>query len=171
MLCRTRCGRRDFCNTITRNTVFGTCANCCSTSHASKLLEDVGVTWVEPDIIMYPTIIMGDCVEGDVDRNFHILEEMKKDGRRRPDDEDGVAVGPPRHPPSDDPAGAPGSPGSVAGLARPGAGVRGAGCAVCRGCGPRLLSPALWRCRCASSVALGEGARCAVALLSPCVAA
>ncbi len=47
---------------------------------ASELLEDVGVTWVEPDVITYPTIIMGDCVEGDMDRNFRIPEEMKKDG-------------------------------------------------------------------------------------------
>ncbi len=74
------------CNTITRNTIFDTCAKCCAMALASKLLEGASATCIEPDIIMHSTILKGYCVEGDLDRASHILEEMKKAGKSQPDE-------------------------------------------------------------------------------------
>eukprot|EP00445_Apocalathium_hangoei_P041727 CAMPEP_0203978424 /NCGR_PEP_ID=MMETSP0359-20131031/102110_1 /ASSEMBLY_ACC=CAM_ASM_000338 /TAXON_ID=268821 /ORGANISM="Scrippsiella Hangoei, Strain SHTV-5" /LENGTH=1051 /DNA_ID=CAMNT_0050916635 /DNA_START=126 /DNA_END=3279 /DNA_ORIENTATION=- len=74
------------CNTITYNTMLDACAKSYTMSRASKLLEDMAETCVEPDIITYSTIIKGYCVEGDVDRAFHVLAEMKKDGKFQPDE-------------------------------------------------------------------------------------
>merc|ERR1719456_554214 len=50
------------------------------------LLEDMREANVEPDIITYSTIIKGYCLEGDVDRTFHVLEEMKRDDKFTPDE-------------------------------------------------------------------------------------
>jgi len=74
------------CNTITYNTMLDACAKCCAMGRASQLLEDMAATCVEPDIITYSTIVKGYCVEGDVDRAFHVLAEMKKDGKFEPDE-------------------------------------------------------------------------------------
>mmetsp|Transcript_64362 Transcript_64362/g.181487 ORF Transcript_64362/g.181487 Transcript_64362/m.181487 type:complete len:942 (+) Transcript_64362:146-2971(+) len=74
------------CNTITYNTMLDACAKSYAMGRASKLLEDMAETCVEPDIITYSTIIKGYCVEGDVDRAFHVLAEMKKDGKFKPDE-------------------------------------------------------------------------------------
>merc|ERR1719296_447591 len=41
---------------------------------------------IEPDIITYSTLVKGYCAEGDVDRAFHILEDMKSDGKFSPDE-------------------------------------------------------------------------------------
>jgi len=41
---------------------------------------------VEPDIITYSTIIKGYCASGDVDRAFHVLAEMRGDGKFVPDE-------------------------------------------------------------------------------------
>ncbi len=62
------------------------CAKCCSMSRASKLLEDVEETCVEPVFITYTTIIKVYCVEDIEDRGFHSLEEMKKVGKLRPNE-------------------------------------------------------------------------------------
>mmetsp|Transcript_36865 Transcript_36865/g.118864 ORF Transcript_36865/g.118864 Transcript_36865/m.118864 type:complete len:483 (-) Transcript_36865:109-1557(-) len=74
------------CNTITYNTMLDACTKSYAMGRASKLLEDMAETCVEPDIITYSTIIKGYCVEGDVDRAFHVLAEMKKDGKFKPDE-------------------------------------------------------------------------------------
>jgi pentatricopeptide repeat protein len=74
------------CNTITYNTMLDACAKCCAMSKASTLLEDMKEVSVEPDIITYSTIIKGYCLEGDVDRAFHVLEEMKRDDKFTPDE-------------------------------------------------------------------------------------
>merc|ERR1719162_1083402 len=55
-------------------------------TRASQLLEDMGQSCIEPDIITYSTLIKGYCTEGDVDRAFHILEEMKVDNKFSPDE-------------------------------------------------------------------------------------
>merc|ERR1719197_1726983 len=62
------------------------CAKCCAMSKASMLLEDMREANVEPDIITYSTIIKGYCLEGDVDRAFSVLEEMKRDDKFTPDE-------------------------------------------------------------------------------------
>merc|ERR1719373_637755 len=74
------------CNTITYNTLLDACAKACSMSKASQLLEDMGESCVEPDIITYSTLVKGYCAEGDVERAFHILEEMKRDSKFSPDE-------------------------------------------------------------------------------------
>merc|ERR1719377_101896 len=53
---------------------------------ASGLLEDMRESSVEPDIITYSTIVKGYCLEGDVDRAFDVLEDMKSDGKFQPDE-------------------------------------------------------------------------------------
>merc|ERR1719266_2833018 len=53
---------------------------------ASQLLEDMGKSDAEPDLITYSTLVKGYCAEGDVDRAFHILEEMKRDNKFSPDE-------------------------------------------------------------------------------------
>jgi len=55
-------------------------------NHASQLLEDMKESSVEPDIITYSTIVKGYCLEGDVDRAFNVLEEMKGDEKFAPDE-------------------------------------------------------------------------------------
>eukprot|EP00425_Heterocapsa_triquetra_P006374 CAMPEP_0195158130 /NCGR_PEP_ID=MMETSP0448-20130528/185509_1 /TAXON_ID=66468 /ORGANISM="Heterocapsa triquestra, Strain CCMP 448" /LENGTH=433 /DNA_ID=CAMNT_0040196925 /DNA_START=1 /DNA_END=1300 /DNA_ORIENTATION=- len=62
------------------------CAKCCAMDRAAGLLEDMRESCVEPDIITYSTIIKGYCLEGDVDRAFHVLEDMKNDGKFMPDE-------------------------------------------------------------------------------------
>merc|ERR1719486_1059253 len=62
------------------------CAKCCAMSRASQLLEDMKDSHVEPDIITYSTIVKGYCLQGDVDRAFHVLEEMKNDDKFQPDE-------------------------------------------------------------------------------------
>merc|ERR1719436_1630160 len=62
------------------------CAKCCAMGRASNLLEDMRESCVEPDIITYSTIIKGYCVEGDVDRAFSVLEDMKGDEKFAPDE-------------------------------------------------------------------------------------
>merc|ERR550532_576334 len=74
------------CNTITYNTMLDACAKCCAMSHASELLDDMKSCSIEPDIITYSTIVKGYCLEGDVDRAFHVLEEMKSDEKFVPDE-------------------------------------------------------------------------------------
>merc|ERR1719213_699730 len=74
------------CNTITYNTTLDACAKCCARSKAPCLLEDMKESCVEPDIITYSTIVKGYCLEGDVDRAFHVLEEMKNDDKFQPDE-------------------------------------------------------------------------------------
>merc|ERR1719373_1037055 len=74
------------CNTITYNTLLDACAKACSMSKASQLLEDMGDSGAEPDIITYSTLVKGYCAEGDVDRAFHILDEMKRDNKFSPDE-------------------------------------------------------------------------------------
>merc|ERR1719377_502889 len=53
---------------------------------ASGLLEDMRESSVEPDIITYSTIVKGYCMEGDVDRAFEVLEDMKSDDKFAPDE-------------------------------------------------------------------------------------
>ena len=74
------------CNTVTYNTILDACAKCYAMSRVSKLLEDMSAASVEPEIIAYSTILKGYCVEGDLDRAFHIVAEMKKDGKLKPDE-------------------------------------------------------------------------------------
>merc|ERR1719159_261425 len=62
------------------------CAKCNAMDKASMLLVDMKESSVEPDIITYSTIIKGYCLEGDVDRAFHVLEEMKSDEKFSPDE-------------------------------------------------------------------------------------
>merc|ERR1719343_577585 len=74
------------CNTITYNTLLDACAKACAMNKASQLLEDMAAACVEPDIITYSTLVKGYCAEGDVDRAFHILDEMKRDNKFTPDE-------------------------------------------------------------------------------------
>lgn len=74
------------CNTITYNTMLDACAKCCAMGNAAMLLQDMKAASVEPDIITYSTIIKGYCLEGDVDRAFDVLEEMKRDDKFTPDE-------------------------------------------------------------------------------------
>ena len=53
---------------------------------ASGLLTDMRDSCVEPDIITYSTIVKGYCLEGDVDRAFQVLGDMKSDGKFQPDE-------------------------------------------------------------------------------------
>lgn len=53
---------------------------------AHGLLEDMQGSCVEPDIITYSTIVKGYCMEGDVDRAFQVLEDMKGDDKFAPDE-------------------------------------------------------------------------------------
>ena len=50
------------------------------------MLEDASAASVEPEIIAYSTILKGYCVEGDLDRAFHVVAEMEKDGKLKPDE-------------------------------------------------------------------------------------
>merc|ERR1719461_1048726 len=79
-------GKGISCNTITYNTVLDAFAKCCAMDGASRLLEDMKETCVEPDIITYSTIIKGYCAVGDVDRAFHVLAEIRGDGKFVPDE-------------------------------------------------------------------------------------
>merc|ERR1719356_1666901 len=74
------------CNTITFNTLLDACAKACAMKKASQLLEEMGQSSAEPDLITYSTLIKGFCAEGDVDRAFHILDRMKRDDKFSPDE-------------------------------------------------------------------------------------
>merc|ERR1719258_1012149 len=62
------------------------CAKAGTMDRAPQLLEDMRASLVEPDIITYSTIVKGYCQEGDIDRAFAVLEEMKKDDKLSPDE-------------------------------------------------------------------------------------
>merc|ERR1719486_1300943 len=53
---------------------------------ATNLLVDMKESCVEPDIVTYSTIVKGYCAEGDVDRAFSVLEDMKGDDKLAPDE-------------------------------------------------------------------------------------
>lgn len=74
------------CNTITYNTMLDACAKCSAMDRASTLMQHMKEFAVEPDIITYSTILKGYCMEGDVNRAFQVLEEMKKDDKFTPDE-------------------------------------------------------------------------------------
>jgi len=74
------------CNTITYNTLLDACAKCSAMNRAGEFLEHMKLSGVEPDIITYSTLIKGYCLEGDVDRAFTILNEMKNDDKLPPDE-------------------------------------------------------------------------------------
>jgi pentatricopeptide repeat protein len=74
------------CNTITYNTMLDACAKCCAMDRASGLLVAMRESCVEPDIVTYSTIVKGYCSEGDVDRAFSVLEDMKSDDKLAPDE-------------------------------------------------------------------------------------
>merc|ERR1719272_2818068 len=73
-------------NTITFNSMLDACAKCCTMDRAQGLLEDMQKSKVEPDIITYSTIVKGYCLEGDVERAFKVLEDMKGDDKFAPDE-------------------------------------------------------------------------------------
>merc|ERR1719492_502564 len=79
-------GKGISCNTITYNTLLDGFAKCHAMDRASILLEDMKESCVEPDIITYSTIIKGYCAIGDVDHAFHVLAEMRSDGKFVPDE-------------------------------------------------------------------------------------
>jgi len=74
------------CNTITYNTMLDACAKCCAMARAAGLLEHMRAASIEPDIITYSTIVKGYCMEGDVERAFQVLEDMKGDDKLAPDE-------------------------------------------------------------------------------------
>merc|ERR1719453_411960 len=53
---------------------------------AGQLLEDMRSSCVEPDIITYSTLVKGYCLEGDIDRGFAVLGELKKDDKLSADE-------------------------------------------------------------------------------------
>merc|ERR1719210_1020738 len=74
------------CNIITFNTLLDACAKACAMNKASQLLEEMGKSDAEPDLITYSTLVKGYCAEGDVGRAFHILDKMKRDDKFSPDE-------------------------------------------------------------------------------------
>ena len=74
------------CNSITFSTILDACAKSCALTRASGLLQDMVKACVDPDTTTYSTIIKGYCVEGSVNRAFHILEDMKSNGKYKPDE-------------------------------------------------------------------------------------
>jgi len=80
------CARGIPRNLITHNTLLDACARACIMKRASQFLEDMEVSGIEPDIITYSTLVKGYCMEGNVDRAFRIVADMKRKDKLAPDE-------------------------------------------------------------------------------------
>merc|ERR1719456_2030441 len=54
--------------------------------HLPKILDDMRVRRVKPNVITYSTMLKGHCQNGNIQEGFSILEQMKKDAHLKPDE-------------------------------------------------------------------------------------
>merc|ERR1719316_1052572 len=54
--------------------------------HGPKILEDMKVAAISPNIVTYSTIIKGHCQTGDIHTAFELMEQMKKETGLKPDE-------------------------------------------------------------------------------------
>jgi pentatricopeptide repeat protein len=70
----------------TYNCLMDACARCNENSHIPALLEEMGKSGIQPNIITYSAIIKGYCQENRVDRGLELLEEMRTVAGLTPDE-------------------------------------------------------------------------------------
>jgi len=70
----------------TYNCLMDACARCNENSHIPALLEEMGKSGIQPNIITYSAIIKGYCQENRVDRGLELLEEMRTVAKLTPDE-------------------------------------------------------------------------------------
>merc|ERR1719476_906247 len=68
------------------NTLIDACARCGRMDHLDGILADMRAQKVRPNIITYSTMLKGYCQNGDIQRGFSILEQIKKDPQLKPDE-------------------------------------------------------------------------------------
>merc|ERR1719473_2693656 len=71
---------------ITYNTLIDACARCGRMEQVPKILETMKTKHTVPNVITYSTMLKGHCQNGNVQAGFAILEQMRKDGRMKPDE-------------------------------------------------------------------------------------
>jgi len=71
---------------VVYNTLIDACARCGRMERLSKILEDMKSQRIEPNVITYSTMLKGHCQNGDVQKGFATLAQMRKDTRLKPDE-------------------------------------------------------------------------------------
>mmetsp|Transcript_9414 Transcript_9414/g.29064 ORF Transcript_9414/g.29064 Transcript_9414/m.29064 type:complete len:1016 (-) Transcript_9414:212-3259(-) len=71
---------------VTYNTVIDACARCCRMDRLTELLDDMNRHGVQRNLITYSTMLKGYCQMGDIQKAFEIIEQMKKDINKKPDE-------------------------------------------------------------------------------------
>merc|ERR1740117_2656095 len=68
------------------NTLIDACARCGRMEQLENILSDMKTNRVKPNVITYSTMLKGHCQNGDIQKAFLILEQMKKDSHLKPDE-------------------------------------------------------------------------------------
>merc|ERR1719238_2469942 len=68
------------------NTLIDACARCGRMEHLESIRADMKAQGVTPNIITYSTMLKGHCQNGDIQKGFLILDQVKKDAHLKPDE-------------------------------------------------------------------------------------
>merc|ERR1719272_836203 len=68
------------------NTLIDTCARCGRMDYLPNLLADMKTQRLTPNIVTYSTMLKGYCQNGEVQKGFAILEQMKTEAHLKPDE-------------------------------------------------------------------------------------
>jgi len=68
------------------NTLIDACARCGRMDYLPNLLADMKTQRVKPNVVTYSTMLKGHCQNGQVQRGFAILEQMKTEAQLKPDE-------------------------------------------------------------------------------------
>merc|ERR1740117_1006450 len=68
------------------NTLIDACARCGRMEQLSTILGDMKAHSIKPNVITYSTTLKGYCQNGDIQKAFLILEQMKQESNLKPDE-------------------------------------------------------------------------------------
>merc|ERR1719453_1487245 len=68
------------------NTLIDSCARCGRMEIVPTILEDMKTHKIMPNLITYSTLLKGHCQNGDMQKAFSLLEQIKQDAHLKPDE-------------------------------------------------------------------------------------
>jgi len=80
------CKKNIELSTVTCNTLIDACARGGRMDNLPRILEDMRVHRVKPNLITYSTMLKGHCQNGDMKTAFAILDQLKNDAHLKPDE-------------------------------------------------------------------------------------
>merc|ERR1719272_1206095 len=68
------------------NTLIDACARCGRMDYLPNLVADMKTQGLQPNVVTYSTMLKGHCQNGEVQKGFAILEQMKTEAHLKPDE-------------------------------------------------------------------------------------